>query len=84
MSGAFIGYNDRTIEGKRFCWGHSSRRFLPTLYGTEGDYKILFDTGSMILVEGIFDRVALKRCFPNQAVFSRMTVGLSIISYEST
>jgi len=52
------------------------RSYLPTMYGTKQDFHDLYDTGECILVEGVFDRIAMKHCIPGMAVFARLTKGI--------
>lgn len=51
------------------------RAYLPSIYGNQSDRDVLFRSGEMILVEGFFDRIAIKRAFPERAVFARLTKG---------
>lgn len=49
--------------------------YLPPIYGSRSDRDIFFVTKEMTLVEGLFDRIPIKRAFPNRAVFARLTKG---------
>lgn len=54
-----------------------ARVFAACVYASGADFQILWDTGEVVIVEGVFDRVALKRAFPERAVMARLTKGIS-------
>lgn len=51
--------------------------YLPVYYAAGDDFDLLEETGNVFLVEGIFDRVALKRARVSGAVFALQGLGLS-------
>lgn len=76
MSGQTIGYQTRELIDKSYRWYQAKNaQHLPIIYATEEDHQILYDTGEMILTEGIFDRIAIKRCLPHMAVYARLSKG---------
>lgn len=76
ISGEPIGVQTRELERKKYRF-HQLRHteHLPLVFGTEKDWNLLWTTGKMILTEGAFDRVALKRAAPDRAIFARMSKG---------
>jgi len=75
-SGHLIGITTRRVEEKEYRWFQSPKALhLPIFYATKDDHEKLFETGDLILSEGVFDRVALKRAFPDRAVYARLTKG---------
>lgn len=78
MSGEPIGVQTREIKEKRYRWHQFDNvEHLPMLYGSEEDWDLLYSVGSMILTEGPFDRIAVKRALPDRAVFARLSKGTS-------
>lgn len=78
MSGALIGYQAREISEHVYRWFQSPKAsHLPIIFGSQKDHSLFYETGSVILAEGIFDRVALKLCFPDRAVYSRLSKGVA-------
>jgi len=78
MSGEPIGVQTREIKEKKYRWHQFDNvEHLPMLYGSEADWDILYSVGSMILTEGPFDRIAVKRALPDRAVFARLSKGTS-------
>jgi len=78
MSGALIGIQVRELNESSYSWWQAEgASHLPMLYGSERDYELLYRNQEMMLVEGIFDRVALKRAFPDRAIFARMSKGIA-------
>lgn len=74
MGGARIGVQAKQSKESTYRWFQAEdASHLPILYTTTEDYTILWETGELILVEGIFDRVAVKRAFPEQAVIARLS-----------
>lgn len=51
--------------------------FLPILYSSQEDRDLLFSTGTTILTEGVFDRIAVKRALPGMSVMARLSKGTS-------
>lgn len=51
--------------------------YLPVYYGSKSDHEIMWSTGQVVMTEGVFDRIAVKRAFPERAVLARLTKGLS-------
>lgn len=52
-------------------------KYLPVMFGTPEDYGALFASHETFLVEGVFDRIALKRCMPEASVFSLLGLSAS-------
>lgn len=78
MAGTLIGIQTRSVPEKAYRWLQApGAGYLPIIYGLPEDYEKLWVQGEAILVEGIFDRVAMKRCFPDMAVFARLSKGVS-------
>jgi len=78
MSGTPIGVQTRELKEKKYRWHQFDNvEHLPMLYGSEEDWDLLFSVGSMVLTEGPFDRIAVKRALPNRAVFARLSKGTS-------
>lgn len=76
MSGQVIGVQTREIHEHKYRWYQAPKaQHLPIIYATEEDHQRLYDTGEMILTEGAFDRIALHRCFPEIAVYARLSKG---------
>jgi len=77
MSGATVGINTagRGIKDYKF-FQHADGRHLPIMYATEKDRNTLYETREMIVVEGVWDRIAIKRALPEWAVFARLSKGV--------
>lgn len=82
MSGAVQGLHIASWGGeKRYEWRPSKAKWLPVCYAQPEDWEILYHMGDVILVEGIFDRIALKRCFPARAVVARLSKSVASIEW---
>lgn len=78
MSGHVIGYQTRKIEEHDYKWWQAEKsQHLPIIYASREDHEILYTTGKVIMTEGIFDRGAIKRCFPEYAVYARLSKGIA-------
>lgn len=78
MSSQLIGIQLRSIEKHEYRWVQADQaQHLPIIYGSPQDHEILYNTGKIIMTEGIFDRVAMKRCFPHYAVYARLSKGIA-------
>ena len=78
MSGTPIGVQTRELKEKKYRWHQFDNvEHLPMLYGSEEDWRLLFESGFMILTEGPFDRIAVKRALPTFPVFARLSKGTS-------
>jgi DNA primase len=76
MSGEPVGLQTRELEIKKYRFHQlTNTEHLPLVFGTRRDWEILWETGSVILTEGTFDRVAIKRALPYRAVLARMSKG---------
>jgi len=74
MGGASIGVQVKDSEESTYRWfQYPDASHLPIMYATEEDYQILWKTGEIFVVEGIFDRAAMKRMFPKKAVMARLS-----------
>lgn len=77
-AGTHIG--DQTLRPgtHEYRWDQAPQaHHLPIIYGTEEDHEGLFQTGQVILVEGIFDRAAIKRIAPGRACYARLSRGIA-------
>lgn len=83
MSGAFQGLllTSWGEQEKRYEWRPSKFRWLPICYAQPDDWVRLYETGELFLVEGVFDRIALKRCFPDRAVIARLSKSVASIQW---
>ena len=78
MSGQVVGIQTRELEEKKYRWHQfDNTEHLPMLYGSLNDWDLLWETGSMVLTEGPFDRIAIKLAVPHRAVFARLSKGIS-------
>lgn len=78
MSGHVIGYQTRKIEEHDYKWWQAEKsQHLPIIYASQDDHDVLYRTGKFILTEGAFDRAAMKRCFPDYAVYARLSKGVA-------
>lgn len=76
MSGAPVGIQTRLLEEKNYRWYQCPQAaHLPMVYGSQDDWEKLWATEEVILTEGIFDRVAVKRALPDRAVLARLSKG---------
>jgi hypothetical protein len=81
MSGALsglhlVGYGDE----KSYEWRRNPKApWLPICYAAGDDWERLWETGEVVLVEGVFDRIALKRAFPELAVVARLSKSVASI-----
>jgi DNA primase len=77
-SGKLAGIQTREIEEKRYRWFQAENTgHLPPLYGSAEDHRRAHEQEQVILTEGIFDRTATKRWFPEMAVLARLSKGIS-------
>ncbi len=75
--GTKLGEQWRWTQEKRYRWfGEEGIRHLPVCYAVGEDYRMAFEDRRLILCEGPFDRVALKRVFPDWAVMARLTAAI--------
>lgn len=78
MSGALIGVQTRHVDKHEYRWFQAPKaHHLPIVYATEADHTILFESGKMVMTEGIFDRAAIKRVLPDYAVYARLSKGIA-------
>lgn len=81
--GRMTRYQGGPDDGK-YRWSQADdSEHIPQLYGSVSDYRLLYEKGEAILVEGSFDRVAVKRAFPDRPVLARLTkgVGISLVRF---
>jgi 5S rRNA maturation endonuclease (ribonuclease M5) len=78
MSGELMGILARELGASKYRWAQKPNcEHLPIMFGSPRDYQLLWDTRRMVLTEGQFDRVAMKRLLPEDtAVFARLTKGV--------
>jgi len=77
-SGKLIGVQTRLVEEKDYRWYQApDAGHLPIMFGSTRDYQLLWEQRKVILTEGIFDRVALKRALPEFPVIARLSKGVS-------
>jgi len=76
MSGATAGVQLRNPDTRDYRWIQNEKApHLPIVYATEEDYALTWETGEVILVEGIFDRAAMRRMLPEKATLARLSKG---------
>lgn len=77
MSGELSGVHTASREKHDYRWYQApGKAYLPILYGSDGDFDLLYRTKELVLVEGVFDRIAMKRVCPEMAVFARLSKGI--------
>lgn len=78
MSGELMGILARELGESKYRWAQKpGTEHLPIMYGSRRDYELLWQTGRMVITEGQFDRIAMKRLLPEEtAVFARLTKGV--------
>lgn len=73
-SGAVAGLHLAPHEVKDYQWRQNKKApWLPICYATPEDWEILGRTGELLLTEGVYDRVAVKRAVPDRAVMARLS-----------
>lgn len=78
LSGRIIAYHAASIKEKDYRTFYDlNHHYLPMSYGCKTDWEIMWKSKQVIIAEGLFDRVALKRAFPERAVLARLTKGVS-------
>jgi len=78
MGGEIAGLHTAAWEKKEYRYFPSaSKAYLPILYASEEDFDLLYKTQTVVLTEGAFDRIAIKRCTKDVAVFARLSKGTS-------
>lgn len=79
MSGEILGLHILSHLEKDYRFFRHPKAYLsePTIYGTERDFELMYQTGTLILCEGLFDRIAVKRVLPFSPVLARMSKGVS-------
>lgn len=76
MSGIPVGVQTRELEEKKYRFYQlPNTEHLPLMFGTPADFRLMWESGKMILTEGAFDRAAVKRALPDYPVFARMSKG---------
>lgn len=80
MSGRVAGLHTACRLQKEYRF-HQNKDlpFLPIMYGAEADFELLYKSERMILTEGVFDRIALKRVVKDWPVFARLSKGVSVL-----
>lgn len=77
-SGEFTGVTTRAILEKEYRFRATpGKSHLLVAYAAEEDYELAYNYKTVVLVEGVFDRVAIKRMAPGIAVIARMSKGIS-------
>lgn len=80
MSGRLIGFHHASTLGHDYrTYYDMEHHYIPMVYGDVGgeDYDLMWSSKEVILTEGVFDRIAIKRAFPERAVLARLTKGVS-------
>lgn len=78
MGGQTIGVQTRELAQKKYRWHQlSDTEHLPPVFATAEDWDILWRTGSVVITEGPFDRLAVKLALPDRAVIARLSKGTS-------
>ena len=57
-------------------------RYYPFFYATMEDWSLMHSEREVIVTEGVFDRIAVKRAVPNYAVVARLTKGISRVMQD--
>lgn len=65
----------RVVKDYRY-FQHPQKQHAPIMYGAADDFKEMLATGKLVLVEGVFDRIAMRRILPGYAVFARLSKGV--------
>lgn len=65
---------------KRYEW-RPARPWLPICYASARDWELLHRTGEAFLVEGAFDRIAVKRAFPERAAVARLSKSVAPVEW---
>lgn len=77
MGNTRIGIQTRDLTQKYYRWHQfDDTEHLAPVFAAQEDWKILWSHGSVILTEGIFDRLAIKRALPKTAVIARLSKGV--------
>jgi len=83
MANTLIGLQVATRNEKNYrFYQHPDAKHLPIMYSTADDRRMLYETREMVLVEGVFDRIALKNVMPEWAVFARLSKGVGLQMVE--
>jgi hypothetical protein len=76
MAGTLMGLHTRSVVEKKYRWKQvPGTEHLPICYGQPEDYRLIWDTQECVLVEGIFDWLAMRLAFPERAVLARLSKG---------
>jgi DNA primase len=76
MGGALAGFSTANLEEKDYNFRRNkSSPWLANFFANEEDLDGIYTTGSVVLCEGIFDRVALKTVL-NLPIIARLTRGV--------
>lgn len=76
-SNSLMGVISRSLKEKRYIWYQGPKPWLPTYYSSREDRELFLETGVLNLVEGVFDRIAVKKARPKEACYARLTKGMS-------
>lgn len=78
MSGRIAAWHTAGIGIKDYrTFYDPNHRYLAVFYASKEDMDLMWTTGETVVAEGIFDRVAIKRAFPERSVLARLTKGMS-------
>lgn len=83
LSGTIAGIHLASYSGaKDYQWRtNPAAPFLPVCYATKGDWLLAWTTREVILVEGVFDRIAVKRALPDRAVVARLSKSVASVQW---
>lgn len=77
-SGEFTGVTTRALLEKEYRFRSvKGKSHLLVVYASEEDYDLAYYSKAVVLVEGVFDRIAIKQMAPGTAVLARMSKGIS-------
>lgn len=78
MSGRIVAWQTAAVGVREYRTFYDlDHIYAPVFYGTEEDLDLLWSSGQVVVTEGVFDRIPVKRALPGRAVIARLTKGLS-------
>lgn len=77
LSGALTSIHVAGIDVKDYrTYSDPLHGYRAVFYASRSDLEILWQTKQVVMTEGVFDRIAIKRAFPQRAVFARLSKGI--------
>lgn len=82
-SGAVAGVHLAAYDGSRdYQWRQNpAAPYLPICYASPADWEVAWHQRELVLVEGVFDRVAVARALPGKAVVARLSKSIWSVQY---